>query len=85
MFEAILLNIHEVPELTPTWRFYDDEGVPVIETENGCIALDDPVRTYPLERVISDAVELNFEEFQAQFPQAAQRLLARPDSLRNAA
>ncbi len=85
MFEALLLSIHQIPELTPAWRFYDDEGVPVIETENGCIALDDPVRTYPLERVIGDAVELNLEEFQAQFPQVTQRLFARPESHRHAA
>jgi hypothetical protein len=85
MFKAMLLDINQIPEWSPTWRCYDDEGVPVIETENECIALDDPVRTYPLERVIGDAVELTFEEFQAQFPQATQRLFARPEPLRQAA
>lgn len=78
MFEAVLLNSHQIPEWSPAWRYYDDEGVPVIETENECIALDDPARTYPLERVMGDAVELTFEEFQTQFPQAAQRLFAQP-------
>ena len=85
MFKAILLNINQIPEWSPTWRFYDDEGVPVIETEDECIALDDPVRTYPLERVIGDAVELTLEEFRAQFPQADQYIFVRPEPLREAA
>jgi len=76
MFEPKLVDIDSIPWLSSSLRFYDDEGVPVIETEqDGCIALDDPVRTYPLERVMCDAVELTLEEFQVQFPQVAHRFL----------
>ena len=76
MFESKLVDINSIHWQSSSLRFYDDEGVPVIETEyNGCIALDDPVRTYPFERVMCDAVELTLEEFQAQFPQVALRFL----------
>ena len=70
MFESQPINAHRIHWASPSLRFYEDEGVPIIETEEeGCVALDVPVRTYPFERVMVDAVELTREEFQVRFPQ----------------
>ena len=68
MFKPQRINIGQIHWLSSSLRFYD-EGIAVVETEeDGCIALDSPVQTYPFERVAVGALKLTREEFQARFP-----------------
>lgn len=88
MFTPQLVDIPFELLEKPDVIFWDVDFVPVVDLMDdhfGVVALDDPVRTFPCEEAYLKGIELTREQFAQRFPQVAQRLLARPDSLRDAA